>query len=639
MSGTSSSETYSSSTSSSSSTSGEALKAMPVAVAEGASSQAPAPSVPEVDPIPWVHKDVLENQYEMTHSEVGSLVEEGKWVRSSHSRRLTMVRCGKKERVCHAANEGEEPFIYMYETVFLDLGVTLPFDFFEAGVLRMLGIDPSQLHPNGWAAIQAFKVVCLALGMSSSAPFFLSHYTTRVGQLVGWVSLALLPNIGLFTSYMASYKGFKSRFVKIKATEVGHFCVDRRPLSLYWREPSKFKGLILDSLPRGMNYKDIVSWISTNNATLRLKSMLKKQGVDMAELIKKARLTDDAKSTGQKAPNTATTIIVAEKKSAARLAGKDSATMVEKLTALAVSNKEAGKRKASSTAVEEVAAKKGKTIVPPPPPLPVQSKGKVVVTSGPDLPLGGLSCYVAPLTTNSLWGPGFDIRGLFPTSWIPQHDRELLVSVGAENSIDMMTAYMARSMATLEVWRGMLRKAEQIVAKEAINKKELEKAQKARAESLAEVQRMKEASQRANAEMEDLKAQLVASQAESASLKAKVSLSEAEMASLNTTLAETQSRVTEVEAILAFDKDALKAAEAKTAAAESKAGKLKEENAELAESVSCLEGAIVEPHEDGFNKALRQIALLAPDFDFSPYDMTKEVQDGKLISLLDSPQK
>ncbi|RDX89057.1 hypothetical protein CR513_29256, partial [Mucuna pruriens] len=63
-----------------------------------------------------------------------------------------MVRYGKKERVCHAAKEGEELFIYMYETVFLDLGVTLPFDFFEANVLRVLGIAPSQLHPNGWAA-------------------------------------------------------------------------------------------------------------------------------------------------------------------------------------------------------------------------------------------------------------------------------------------------------------------------------------------------------------------------------------------------------------------------------------------------------------------------------------------------------
>ncbi|RDX62833.1 hypothetical protein CR513_58795, partial [Mucuna pruriens] len=383
MSGTSSSENCFSSSSSSSS-SGEALEAMLVAVAEGISSQAPVPSALEVATFAWVHKDVLENQSKMTHSEVGSLVEEGKWVRGSHAGLLKVVRYGKRERVCHATKEGEEPFIYMYETTLLDLGVTLPFDFFEADVLRGLGIAPSQLHPNGWAAIQAFKVVCLALGMLSSALVFLSHYTTRVGQSVGWVSLMPLPNTGLFTSYTASYKGFKSRFVKIQALETSHFCIDSRPLPLYWREPSKFKGLvrsqlhleakvdlqILDSLPRGMNCRDIVSWISTNNATLCLKNMLKKQGVDMAELIKKARLTNDARSSGRKASGAETAATAAEKKSVASLAEKDSVPVVEKLTTLVVSDKEAGKRKANSTTAEEAATKKGKATAPPPPPLP-----------------------------------------------------------------------------------------------------------------------------------------------------------------------------------------------------------------------------------------------------------------------------
>ncbi|RDX77238.1 hypothetical protein CR513_42663, partial [Mucuna pruriens] len=144
----------------------------------------------------------------MNRFEVESFAEGGKWVRNPHARRFTMVRCGKKEQVCHAAKEGEESFIYMYEMMFLDLGVTLPFDFFEADI----------------------------------------HYTTRVEQSVGWVSIAPLPNTSLFTSYTASYKGFKSRFVKIKAVEAGYFCVDPRPLPLYWREPLKFKGLVRGQL-------------------------------------------------------------------------------------------------------------------------------------------------------------------------------------------------------------------------------------------------------------------------------------------------------------------------------------------------------------------------------------------------------
>ncbi|RDX84137.1 hypothetical protein CR513_34862, partial [Mucuna pruriens] len=260
MSGTSSSETYSSSSSSD-----EALKAVPVAAAEGVPSPAPAPSESEVAPPKWVHKDVLENQSVMTRSEVESLVVEGKWVRTSHARQLTVVRCGKKERVCDAAKEGEAPFVYMYETVLADLGVVLPFEFFEADVLRMLGIAPSQLHPNGWAAIQAFRVVCLALGVLPTAPVFLSHYTARVGQSVGWVSLTPLPNTGLSPPTRLPTRALRA------VAEEGHFCVDPRPLPLYWREPSKFKGLvrsqlpleakvdlqILDCLPRGMNCRDI----------------------------------------------------------------------------------------------------------------------------------------------------------------------------------------------------------------------------------------------------------------------------------------------------------------------------------------------------------------------------------------------
>ncbi|RDX78084.1 hypothetical protein CR513_41694, partial [Mucuna pruriens] len=382
MSGTSSSETYSSSSSS-----GEALKAMPVVVAEGVSSPAPTPSESKVAPPKWVHKDVLENQSVMTRSEVESLVVEGKWVRSSHAHQLTVVRCGKKERVCYAAREGEDPFVYMYETMLLDLGVTLPFDFFEADVLRMLGIAPSQLHPNGLATIQAFKVVCLALGVLPTTFIFLSHYTTRVGQSVGWVSLTPLPNTGLFTSYTASYKGFKSRFVKIMAAEEG---------------------------------------------------MLKKQGVDMAALIKKARLTNDARSSGRKASSAETAPTAAEKKSATSLAEKDSAPVVEKLTASAVSDKEAAKRKAGSETEEDTATNNGKATAPP--------QGKATALPPPP-PL-----YVAPPTISSLWGPGFDMCSLFPTSRIPQHDRGLLVWAGVAGSIDMMTAYMARSLATLETW-------------------------------------------------------------------------------------------------------------------------------------------------------------------------------------------
>ncbi|RDY00191.1 hypothetical protein CR513_16657, partial [Mucuna pruriens] len=366
----------------------------------------------------------------MSHSEVASLSEGRKWVRKPCAYKFVMVCCAKGERVCHVAKAGEDDFIYMYETVLADLGVVLPFEFFEADVLRMLGIAPSQLHPNGWAAIQAFKVVCLALGVMPSASVFLSHYTMRVSKKVGWVSLAPLPNTSLFSTYTTSYKGFKSRFVKIKAVGGGRFCADPRSLALYWREPLKFKGLLrsqlslevrvdlqlLDELPQGMNCKEIVAWVSERNATYHMKSMLKKQGIDMEELIRKAKLINKARST----PDTAKVVVNVEMVATPTKAkGISTNAKTEKMLAPTKAGKvlaladgkgqpastdlNATKRKAKAFTIEEASRKKGKATTPPPP-LPLQPKAKVIVTSVPGLPLGGLSCYVAPLMTHSLWG-------------------------------------------------------------------------------------------------------------------------------------------------------------------------------------------------------------------------------------------
>ncbi|RDY08529.1 hypothetical protein CR513_07222, partial [Mucuna pruriens] len=83
------------------------------------------------------------------------------------------------ECVCHSGKDEDSDFIYMYETLFKDLRVTLPFDSFAARVLRILKVAPTQLHPNGWASMQAFCMVCRALSITPTTHLFLSYYTTR----------------------------------------------------------------------------------------------------------------------------------------------------------------------------------------------------------------------------------------------------------------------------------------------------------------------------------------------------------------------------------------------------------------------------------------------------------------------------
>jgi len=74
---------------------------------------------------------------------------------------IVAEKCGYTDRVCHGRENAPVDFFFVYNTLFVDLRVTLPFDEFTADVLRFLNLAPTQLHPNSWACLQAFRMVCL----------------------------------------------------------------------------------------------------------------------------------------------------------------------------------------------------------------------------------------------------------------------------------------------------------------------------------------------------------------------------------------------------------------------------------------------------------------------------------------------
>ncbi|RDY08915.1 hypothetical protein CR513_06797, partial [Mucuna pruriens] len=127
------------------------------------------------------------------------------WIGEEATNDFTLERCSAEKRVYHSTKEGEEDFVYLYETMVRDLGVILPFDKYEADVLQILGVASTQLHPNGWATMQAFKVICHCLHIKHTTSLFLCHYTTRIGVKPSWVSLSLLPKTNLFNAYSTSY--------------------------------------------------------------------------------------------------------------------------------------------------------------------------------------------------------------------------------------------------------------------------------------------------------------------------------------------------------------------------------------------------------------------------------------------------
>ena len=76
---------------------------------------------------------------------------------------VSLGRVSVVERVCHGQEGEADKFFYMYMCHFSQLHVRLSLDDFTMGVLHLLNVAPTQLHPNSWPYLQAFCVVCRSL--------------------------------------------------------------------------------------------------------------------------------------------------------------------------------------------------------------------------------------------------------------------------------------------------------------------------------------------------------------------------------------------------------------------------------------------------------------------------------------------
>ncbi|KAK7379687.1 hypothetical protein VNO78_34376 [Psophocarpus tetragonolobus] len=118
---------------------------------------------------------------------------------------------------------------------------------FECKALHYLNMVSSQLHPNNWAFVRAFQVLCGCLEVDVSLNKFLHFYQLKLGTPIDWVLLSGL-NTGLFSLYLGSYK-FKNEFMRMDSVDRRldfdvFFEVNGKPKFLfYWQEkPRKFKG-------------------------------------------------------------------------------------------------------------------------------------------------------------------------------------------------------------------------------------------------------------------------------------------------------------------------------------------------------------------------------------------------------------
>ncbi|KOM31999.1 hypothetical protein LR48_Vigan01g155500 [Vigna angularis] len=195
-----------------------------------------------------------------------------------------LIRAGvslRNERVFYERRSSPDDFFYMYVNFFTHLFIRVPFTKFQMAVLREANVAPAQLHPNSWAAVQAFLAMCLAMGITPTIPVFFHYFEVRPPPRGGWVSFTSVRERALFRPFSDSFKNFKHHYFKIIIDTAGRHEFhdgEGRPLfPFYWtREPRKIKAFpvgamspsdleavrTINALPRRISARGLVECLS-----------------------------------------------------------------------------------------------------------------------------------------------------------------------------------------------------------------------------------------------------------------------------------------------------------------------------------------------------------------------------------------
>jgi len=127
---------------------------------------------------------------------------------SSHESHISVRHGTPREPVCvDNRSNGGKPFFFLYQTVFKRTGLRLPFTSFERELLTEINIAPAQVHPNSWAFIRAFEILCGYLGILPSVDVFLHFFEVKKQGKSLWVSFSGVAGRILLTLFQNSYKG------------------------------------------------------------------------------------------------------------------------------------------------------------------------------------------------------------------------------------------------------------------------------------------------------------------------------------------------------------------------------------------------------------------------------------------------
>ena len=127
---------------------------------------------------PWAKKELLkEVSYYTTHLRLRDLRENGCSMSKRHEGNVKTVECREGEPICcDESSDPGGPFCFFYVTFFKKVLLRLPLSIFEKELLTELNVVPTQLHPNSWAFIRAFIILCSQLDILPSVEVFLYFF-------------------------------------------------------------------------------------------------------------------------------------------------------------------------------------------------------------------------------------------------------------------------------------------------------------------------------------------------------------------------------------------------------------------------------------------------------------------------------
>jgi len=97
----------------------------------------------------------------------------------------------------------------------------------------------AQLHPNNWAFVRAFNIMCNNLGHTPSMDVFIYFFEAKNPGKRLWLSFNGVAGRVLLTLFQHSYMGFRKKFFKVSCSVHDPTLLNGFPL--YWVEKPDFK--------------------------------------------------------------------------------------------------------------------------------------------------------------------------------------------------------------------------------------------------------------------------------------------------------------------------------------------------------------------------------------------------------------